>query len=101
MQGAPGRPGPSGPGVQSRLRSGRCEIDEELNRRYVELEQAEREWREHRQSAWTVWYGNDAQSAIGTATANPWTREWREREESLRAAFAAAREAWLSYLPPL
>ena len=72
-------------------------VDEELNRLFTALQAAETEWREHRLSGWQVYYG--AGEAIGKGDANPFTREWREREQSLRATFDAAHEAWLSHLP--
>jgi hypothetical protein len=72
-------------------------MDAELERLYVALDQAERDWREHRQSAWKVWQGEG--EAIGTATANPWTREYWERHDELKGTFEAALQAWRSHLP--
>lgn len=54
-------------------------MDEELNRRMVALEAAEREWREHRLTGYELGYEGGGPS-IGTATGQPFTREWRERE---------------------
>ena len=72
-------------------------VDEELQRLFAVLQAAETEWREHRLSGWQVYYGTG--EAIGKGDTNPFTREWREREQTLRAAFDAAHAAWLSHLP--
>jgi hypothetical protein len=72
-------------------------MDEELQRLYTALEAAETEWREHRQTGWVAYYQGG--TSVGTGGGNPFTREWREREETLRAAFEAARQAWVSRLP--
>jgi hypothetical protein len=72
-------------------------MDEDLQRLFTAVEAAETEWREHRQSGWVAYYQGG--TSVGTATGNPFTREWREREETLRAAFEAARQAWISRLP--
>ena len=71
--------------------------DEELQRLFTALQAAETEWREHRLSGWTAYYGTG--EAIGKGDTNPFTREWREREQTLRAAFDAAHAAWMSHLP--
>jgi hypothetical protein len=73
-------------------------MDEELNRRMVALEAAEREWREHRLTGYELGFEGGGPT-IGTATGQPFTREWREREEELWATFQAARETWRSYRP--
>lgn len=73
-------------------------MDEELQRLHVAVEQAEQEWRAHRQSAWKVWQGQ-SDVPIGTAIAHPWTREYWERHDELKATFEAALQAWRSHLP--
>ena len=72
-------------------------MDEELQRLFTALDAAETEWREHRQTGWVAYYQGG--TSVGTGSGNPFTREWREREETLRAAFEAARVAWMSHLP--
>jgi hypothetical protein len=72
-------------------------VDEELSRLYVLLDQADRDYREHRQSAWMVWQGSG--EPVGLATTNPWTREYWERHDELKANFEAALQVWRSHLP--
>jgi hypothetical protein len=70
-------------------------MDDDLQKLYVALQHAEREWREHIETGFASWYGSDPQTAIGTAGANAFNREWRERETELKGKLDAAREAWL------
>ena len=72
-------------------------MDEELQRLFTAVGAAETEWREHRLTGWEAYYQGG--TSVGSGTTNPFTREWREREETLRAAFEAARQAWMSRLP--
>ncbi len=74
-------------------------MDEELQRLSDELEQAEREWREHRQTGYAVAYTDSDSPEIGTATVRPDRAGWREREQELWAAFQAARDAWRAPRP--
>ena len=52
-------------------------MDDDLQKLYVALQHAEREWREHIETGFASWYGSDPQTAIGTAGANAFNREWR------------------------
>ena len=54
-------------------------MDEELQRLLTALDAAETEWREHRQTGWVAYYQGG--TSLGSGTANPFTREWRERED--------------------
>jgi hypothetical protein len=78
-------------------KGGSLAMDQELQRLFQAVQSAETEWREHRQSALQAWYQDGG--SIGSGSAHPFTREWREQEESLRQVFEAARCAWMSHLP--
>ena len=41
-------------------------MDDDLQKLYVALQHAEREWREHIETGIASWYGSDPQTAIGT-----------------------------------
>jgi hypothetical protein len=73
-------------------------VSTQLEHLYVQVEQTERAWREHRETGWRAWHGPAA--AGGPEPVSPYTREWRERERDLRTKFETAYALWLDNLPP-